>query len=183
MLCNFEGLRLKVYTDVAGYATIGYGHKLTEDEIASGVYAHGITKVDADAILDRDVGTAERSIRQVINVALNPNQSDALVCLVFNVGAGLVHGKAPKLTAALQSEHWQTAANEMRDIDKRRDPKTGALVVDAGLHARRAVEAALFLSPVDDIDHETVMASVGVSLDAIAGELAQSWIHGSDPLS
>ena len=35
-LAEWEGVRLTLYKDVAGYPTIGVGHLLTKDEISSG---------------------------------------------------------------------------------------------------------------------------------------------------
>ena len=179
MLCTFEGLRLFAYRCPAGEPTIGYGHKLTEEELLSGVYSRGITKERAEELLDQDIAIAARTIASVVKVSLNANQRDALICLVFNAGGGVLLGTAPKMTAALKVGDWATAAHEMLDIDKRRDPGTGALVVDAGLHARRQVEAALFLSSTDDIDHDAVMSAVGVSLCQITADLEASWIHST----
>ena len=42
-----EGFEAKVYNDLAGYATIGYGHKLTVEEIADQAFEAGVTKTQA----------------------------------------------------------------------------------------------------------------------------------------
>lgn len=50
-----EGYSSKVYKDTEGYDTVGYGHKLTPDDISTGRYANGITPEQADRLLATDV--------------------------------------------------------------------------------------------------------------------------------
>ena len=164
MLCPAEGLVLTVYSCPAGFPTIGYGHKLTERELSSGVYSRGITRAQAEEILDDDIGVARAAVLRHVT-GLNENQLDALTCLVYNVGEGVFLGEAPKMTAALKEGDWETAAREMLDINHA-DGK-----VMSCLTTRRKMEAALFLSPVVDISFDAVMSLVGLTLDGLRAEM------------
>ena len=55
---QFEGLRLEVYVDIAGFRTIGFGHKLTAAETFT-----TITEQQADEILHRDVAIATTALQ------------------------------------------------------------------------------------------------------------------------
>ena len=88
---SFEQLRLTVYLDQAGRPTIGFGHLLTSGEAFPG----GITNAQAFAVLAKDLELAERSILYLVcnqgradAVTLTQYEFDALVSLVFNIGAG-----------------------------------------------------------------------------------------------
>ena len=50
-----EGWSSTVYKDKQGNDTIGYGHKLTAEDVSSGRYANGITKQQGQDLLARDV--------------------------------------------------------------------------------------------------------------------------------
>ena len=87
----------KVYKDVAGYPTIGYGHVLTKSELQSGKiyirgmlfqYSNGISQSIAESILDQDLEEYEFAVNTYVKVPLKQNQYDSLVSFCFNVGAG-----------------------------------------------------------------------------------------------
>ena len=59
-----EGFRSQVYRDVAGFLTIGYGHRLAEGE----TFAGGITEAQAAAILGNDAQQAERAVSRLVKV-------------------------------------------------------------------------------------------------------------------
>ena len=84
LLKKFEGFRDRVYMDVAGLRTIGYGHRLGLGEC----YPKGITPTQGDAFLASDVAIAEAAVSRLVQVALTQGQFDALVDFVFNLGAG-----------------------------------------------------------------------------------------------
>ena len=79
-----EGFRAETYLDVAGYPTIGYGHKLKAGE----QYDHGITEATATAMLEQDIQGAEAAVGRLVYVAMTQGQFDALVDFVFNLGQG-----------------------------------------------------------------------------------------------
>jgi hypothetical protein len=58
LLKTSEGFRSHVYSDVAGFATIGYGHKLNPGES----YPNGITEGQASTLLNQDVASAEKVV-------------------------------------------------------------------------------------------------------------------------
>jgi lysozyme len=77
-----EGFRVRVYLDVEGYPTIGYGHRLIHPE----TFPNGISEMQATAILYGDVRDAERAVARLIRVPISQEQFDALVDFVFNLG-------------------------------------------------------------------------------------------------
>ena len=84
LLKKSEGFRDHVYSDVAGFRTIGYGHRLTPAES----YPDGITLAQAESILNADIAIAETAVTRLVRVPLTQGQFDALVDFVFNLGAG-----------------------------------------------------------------------------------------------
>ena len=77
-----EGLRLTVYRDVAGFATIGYGHKILPTESFS-----TIVEAEAGALLETDSLSAAQAVIKQVTVQLTQGQFDALTDFVFNLGA------------------------------------------------------------------------------------------------
>lgn len=80
---DFEKCRLVPYQDSAGVWTDGWGN-------THGVIPHGpaITKEKADADLLRNCQAAVYAVNHYVAVHLRQNEFDALVDLVFNIGAG-----------------------------------------------------------------------------------------------
>jgi lysozyme len=84
LLKRSEGFRERAYSDVAGFSTIGFGHRLTPADS----YPNGITQSQAESILAADIAIAENAITHLVRVPLTQGQFDALVDFVFNLGAG-----------------------------------------------------------------------------------------------
>lgn len=84
LLKKSEGFREHTYSDVAGFRTIGFGHRLTPAE----GFPNGITMAQAESILADDIGIAESAVARLVHVPLTQGQFDALVDFVFNLGAG-----------------------------------------------------------------------------------------------
>jgi lysozyme len=84
LLKKSEGLRLRPYLDVAGFPTIGYGHKLNLSQ--GQATPPEITEAQAEAMLAGDVLYAERVVATLVKATLTQGQFDALVDFVFNLG-------------------------------------------------------------------------------------------------
>lgn len=85
-----EGLRLQPYNDSAGHATVGVGHLIHRGPVTAADRARyrSFTRADAIRLLRKDVASREAAVRQRVRVRLNQHEFDALVSLVFNIGAG-----------------------------------------------------------------------------------------------
>lgn len=83
LIKEFEGFSPVVYRDVAGKATIGYGHLLREGE-----QRQQISEAEAEELLLKDVAVAERAVCRLVQPHLSEGQYAALVSFTFNLGAG-----------------------------------------------------------------------------------------------
>lgn len=83
LIKRFEGFSPVPYADVAGKMTIGYGHL-----IRPGEQWERLDKAQAEDMLRRDVGVAERAVERFIRLPLEDNPFAALVSFTFNMGAG-----------------------------------------------------------------------------------------------
>lgn len=102
-----EGFRSHIYFDVAGFPTIGYGHRLEPAEH----YPDGITETQAEVILLWDVREAEMSVDRLVKVPLTQGQFDALVDFTFNLGSARLGSST--LLRELNLGHYDLAANEL----------------------------------------------------------------------
>ena len=127
-----ESCRLAIYPDLNGFATIGWGHKLTHDDVVSGRYANGITQAIADAIFLSDLIPIESQVNDAVLAipffAPTQGQFDALFDFCFNLGISrlqtlLAHG-IDQVPAQLP--HWIYASG----------------AVAPGLVKRRALEVS-----------------------------------------
>lgn len=127
-----EGFRSRPYSDSAGLATIGYGHKLLSGES----FPEGINEAVATEILGQDVAAAEQAVARLVRVSLSQCQFDALVDFVFNLGAGRL--AASTLLKTLNAGRYEAAAEQLLrwDLCAGRE--------NAGLKARREAEFELW---------------------------------------
>lgn len=139
LIKRFEGLELESYQDIAGVWTIGYGHTETAGPNQK------ISEREAEELLRRDLGPRERSIEQLVGVALNQNEFDALVSFVFNVGANAFKNSTAR--KRLNRNDRVGAAEALAWWNKA--TVNGVLREVLGLTRRRAAERALFLTPVN----------------------------------
>jgi GH24 family phage-related lysozyme (muramidase) len=81
-----EGLRLRVYKDHLGFATIGIGHKLTEDDLKNKLTY--VTKEEAIEIFKKDIDIAYKcAIRTFTEYFSYPeNVRLAILDMIFNLG-------------------------------------------------------------------------------------------------
>jgi lysozyme len=136
LIMKSEGFRSTVYADVAGIATIGYGHRIKSQES----FPIGITEQQGTGLLLCDVADAEKSVSRLVRVALTQGQFDALVDFCFNLGAGRL--AASTLLAELNAGHYADAARQLLVWDH-----TGG-EVNAGLKARREAEYRIWMELV-----------------------------------
>jgi lysozyme len=132
LLKHSEGFRATIYRDVAGLATIGYGHRLSPGE----TFPNSIKQAQAEALLSADVTTAEQAVLRLVKVPLTQGQFDALVDFVFNLGAGRLAGST--LLKDLNAGDSDAAGAQLLLWDH-----SGAQEI-AGLKARREAELRLF---------------------------------------
>jgi lysozyme len=138
LIKHFEGLRLSAYDDGVGIWTVGYGH-------TAGVKrGQTITEAEAEAFLRDDLAGAEAAVTKLAKTPLNQNEFDALVSFVFNCGAAAFAGSTllrqlnggDKSAVPEELARWNHAAGR----------------VMAGLTKRRAAEAALWSTPVAQME-------------------------------
>jgi lysozyme len=127
-----EGFRANTYLDVAGFPTIGYGHRLLHPES----YPNGVTEEEATALLLQDVQSAEHAVSRLVKVALTQGQFDALVDFTFNLGSGRLASST--LLADLNAGRYADAKAQLMLWDR-----AGGVVCTA-LATRRQTEAALW---------------------------------------
>ena len=134
LIKRFEGFRSQQYTDVAGFPTIGYGHRVVPPESFPG----GVSELQAAAILAGDVSAAELAIGRLVKVTLTQGQFDALVDFCFNLGAGRLANST--LLRCLNAGRYDAAAEQLLLWD------LAAGEVNLGLKARREAEFRLWKS-------------------------------------
>jgi lysozyme len=129
-----EGFRSRVYLDVAGFPTIGYGHRL----LNPGSFPNGIEEPQAAEILASDVREAEEAVQRLVKVPVTQGQFDALVDFCFNLGAGKL--TASTLLKILNHGRYDDAAEQLLRWDYAGGQENAALKI------RRKAEAELWRS-------------------------------------
>jgi len=138
----FEGLSLTPYKDVAGWWTIGVGHKTPGPTGA-------ISLETAMSLYKADYMRAEaHALALCPRLGAFPRRLAALTDLVFNVGFGAVAGQG--VIQQLNVAAWQEAADRFKRWNHVRLPPSeawphGQLVENAGLTKRRIWGAQLIV--------------------------------------
>jgi len=143
-----NGPDLQIYPDQAGHPTIGYGHKLTAKEIASGAYKNGITAQDAIKIFRQDAKVVESDIARLIKAPLTQHQFDAVASLIFNVGS--TKFSKWNVRTELSAGNYSAGVSEFANINKVTDKTTGTQTVSKGLNRRRQAEMKIFRKGIYD---------------------------------
>jgi lysozyme len=107
LLKKSEGFRSRVYLDVAGFPTIGYGHRLLHPDS----FPNGIDESQAADLLLCDVRDAEQAVQRLVKVPLTQGQHDALVDFCFNLGAGKLASST--LLKALNARRYDEAIEQL----------------------------------------------------------------------
>lgn len=150
-LKKVEGVAEKAYKDQAGYWTIGIGHKLTPQELATGLiiikgvtasWKNGLSLAQIEALEDQDDDYVENLINSTIKHELKQNQFDALVSFIFNVGVSAFLKST--LLKKLIKKSFKDVPQEFLKWVYVTDPKTKKKFVSKGLLARRKRDAALW---------------------------------------
>lgn len=132
LLKRSEGFRSQVYKDVAGFPTIGYGHRLLHPDS----FPNGVTESQAMEILTSDVRDAEKAVEHLVKVPLTQGQFDALVDFVFNLGCARL--SASTLLKVLNAGRYEEAVKQLLRWDH-----SGSEEILA-LKSRREAEANLW---------------------------------------
>ena len=83
-LKQWEGFKPKMYKDAAGLPTIGVGHLLKKDELASSTitilgvpvkYADGLSEEQVTALLGQDLEPAENAVKSNVNATSSTRTS------------------------------------------------------------------------------------------------------------
>ena len=145
----FEGCKLKMYKDQAGYPTIGIGHKLTPEELKTGLitiygkthlWANGLTEEQIEDLKYQDADYCEAVINAHVKVLLNQYQYDAIVSFIFNVGVGAFLRST--LLKKINEKRFKDVPNEINKWTF--ITSNGKKIVSNGLKNRRDAEIKLW---------------------------------------
>lgn len=177
LIKEFENCKLVAYLDKLADPpvwTVGWGQ--TGPDIQEGTIW---TQAKADAVFLQTTAEFERAVLAECVVEPNENQLAAMVSLAYNIGMGWTGAKKPRRTrdgfrqstvlrrhnagdfvgAAAAFALWNKAGGQVR----------------AGLTRRRAAEAALYLTPVDERTQTTRAAA---ETDKAPANVA-GWVAGA----
>jgi len=135
---KFEGFREKPYLCSAGVPTIGIGSTRYANGANVKLTDYPITLVQAKMLLAQTIKPFENAVNRYVQVKINQNQFDALVCFAYNVGWQAL--RTSTLLKKLNSGDIVGASNEFEKWNKAGGRKIQGLV------NRRLAEKALFLS-------------------------------------
>jgi lysozyme len=159
-LQKMESVEPYVYTDSAGYQTIGVGHKITPHELESGLlliegnavrWIDGLSAEQIDGLMRADLAAAEWTVESCVKVPLTDNQFAALVSLCFNIGSQAFKDSSV-LRVLNQGNYdlvpnflilWNKITVRVVDVDGIKTVKK----VSQGLVRRREAEIKLWLKP------------------------------------
>lgn len=144
----WEGFEKFAYNDSKGFCTIGYGHLIErakcEDIILDDDFSNGISQEKANELFEERLPLYISGVKKSITANLYQYEFDALVSLLFNIGASGLDVKAPKLKEKINNEDYDGAASELLDITN------GGT---SGLVKRRKSENKLFLKNIYETNH------------------------------
>ena len=100
--------KFNTYTDSLGYPTLGYGHLLN----GSQTFPLGITEVQADELLDRDISIARTSL-STLQLALPDDWNDFMIIMIFQLGIAGVK-KFKMMLQALHDKNYKEAVKQAK---------------------------------------------------------------------
>jgi lysozyme len=134
---RWEGFQRNLYNDPLGHCTIGVGHLVHRgncDGSEPPRFKRGISRRRGLKLLRRDIAEHQAAVSEVVQVALNQQQFDALVSFAYNVGAGAFGTST--LVRKLNQGHYQAVRSELMRWTNNGLP---------GLVSRRRAEGELFV--------------------------------------
>lgn len=160
------GCALKAYRCPAGRWTIAWGET---DDVHPG---DTCTKEQGDAWLLEDLNGRVRRVRAMCTIEPSDNELAAMLLLAYNVGLEGLR-RSTVLRCHNAGDH-PAAARAFALWNKARNRNTGLLEVLPGLTARRAREAALYLTPDSGIERGRMPQAVEPESSLVASPIAQS---------
>lgn len=156
LIAKFEGTKIKdgkhrMYVCPTGHPTIGYGHKLTSQELKTGIiivkgkpflWKEGLHQLIAEMLLDQDTDFFEAMVNKHVKVSLTQNQFDALVSWAFNIPVN--DFLTSKLLKSLNAKKYSEVPAQLKRWVYGKNPKSGIKIKIRGLENRRVAEAALW---------------------------------------
>lgn len=136
LVTEFEGFNSKPYKCPAGVWTIGIGFTRWQGKTVTAL-TKPITRVQAEYALERQLVGFQAELDSVVTAPLSSNQNDALLSLIFNIGATAF--RKSTLLKKLNMLDYAGAANEFLRWNKAAGKEL------AGLTRRRKAERDLFL--------------------------------------
>jgi len=155
LIAQKEGLRLVAYQCIAGKWTIGYG------ETSGVVRGMRWTKAQADARFCESLTEFTHHVLEKCKRTPNENELGAMVSLAYNIGIPAFSRST--VLKQFNAGKDAAAARAFSLFNQFLNPNTKRKEVSPGLVARRAAEAALFLTPVEDHDAPTAPMPQAVS--------------------
>lgn len=135
----FEGLRLEMYNDPAGNATVGYGHLIHMGPIdgrpSEAPYKDGCSELQAELDLADDAQIHAVQMEKWVKVELTQGQYDALTDFVYNLGINKFSSST--LLESVNAGSWTDAVYQLQLW-----VHSGGQIL-SGLVKRRAAETAL----------------------------------------
>lgn len=156
-IARSEGCRLTAYRDIVGVPTIGWGRTRN---VVMGMRQ---SQAEADADLLHELQGLADEVRACLTQPPSASELGAMVSLAYNIGMGWRGTKRPagakngfRQSTVLRAHNRGDRAAAARAFALWN--KAGGQVVN-GLVARRAREAALYLTPAaDDLDASAMLA-------------------------
>ena len=140
-----EGFMPRRYLCAAGKPTIGYGHVILASEPHYNTAT--LTEGQASALLQQDVDKKYGAhVAERVHRAVTQNQFDAMVSLTYNIGTGGFDQSSVLALANAGTTSPEVIKRAFGLWNKVTNPITKVKLPNAGLTARRAREAALYLS-------------------------------------
>lgn len=120
--------------------TIGFGHKLTAEELSSGTYNNGITEETAKSLFATDLSWFEQGINVNFEGSeLSQTEFDALVSLGYNIG------RSALVRSQIFADSESNVTNETTILSDFRQFTNGGGNYMEGLDKRRYDEAEIYL--------------------------------------